>query len=814
GMVRRPPPESVDSYDDLKEAFLANFRQHKKCIKDPVEIHHIKQREGESTKDFVESRDVKGAPEVMRISGFMHGITNPKLIRRLHDKIPKSVDEMMRITTFLLRGEVAADNQEQKKSLTPLRSPSPYNETIGRPGVMKIQAVPSTAHEMLKFHVEGGILTLKSSKIIPIECAVVIRPEGQPLSVKQTVEERIKVAINPEYPERTIMIGSTLLEEGRDKLFRQKKRRQAVNMNQAIQEEVEKLVDVGIMKEVHYRSWLPNPVMVKKHDGSWRMCVDFKELNKACPKDGYPLLKIDWKVESLCGFPFKCFLDAYKGYHQIKMEKEDKEKTAFITSQGIFCYSKMPFCLRNAGATYQRLVDKEFHKKIGKILEQAFEKILQSTPDYSGHGPTHKANFIVERPKENSPNTLMEVEEELSEPWILFTDGSFEETNNEAKYEALIAGLRIAEQMRVKNLQANVDSRLMANQEVHYRSWLSNPVMVKKHDGSWRMCVDFKELNKACPKDGYPLLKIDWKVESLCGFPFKCFLDAHKGYHQIKMEKEDEEKTAFITSQGIICYSKMPFCLRNAGATYQRLVDKAFHKKIGKILESCLEGSRSQLHINEKNCLDTGPCQQAFEKILQSTPDYSGHGPTHKANFIVERLEENSPNTLMEVEEELSEPWILFTDGSSYMDGFRAGLILTNLEGTEFTYALRFRFEETNNEAKYEALIAGLRIAEQMGVKNLQANVDLRLMANQDLSPEGPGKVKFLIVAIDYFTKWIEVKPVVTITSNQVKNFMWDNIVCKFGLQEKVSLITENSFGTTHSKTGAKSYVSTNISLP
>ncbi|GJV52527.1 retrovirus-related pol polyprotein from transposon TNT 1-94 [Tanacetum coccineum] len=123
------------------------------------------------------------------------------------------------------------------------------------------------------------------------------------------------------------------------------------------------------MKEVHYHDWLSNPVMVKKHDDSWRMCVDFKDLNKACPKDGYPLPEIDWKVESLCGFPFKCFLDAYKGYHQIQMAKEDEEKTAFITSQGIFCYTKMPFGLRNAGATYQRLVDKAFHKQIGRNLE-------------------------------------------------------------------------------------------------------------------------------------------------------------------------------------------------------------------------------------------------------------------------------------------------------------------------------------------------------------------------------------------------------------------------------------------------------------
>ncbi|GKE42970.1 hypothetical protein Tco_1470254, partial [Tanacetum coccineum] len=93
----------------------------KKCIKDPVEIYHIKQREGESTEDFVrrfkiESRDVKGAPEVMRISGFMHGIINRELIKRVHDKILKSVDDMMKITTVFLRGEVAAGNQERKKA--------------------------------------------------------------------------------------------------------------------------------------------------------------------------------------------------------------------------------------------------------------------------------------------------------------------------------------------------------------------------------------------------------------------------------------------------------------------------------------------------------------------------------------------------------------------------------------------------------------------------------------------------------------------------------------------------------------------------
>ncbi|GKC32406.1 reverse transcriptase domain-containing protein [Tanacetum coccineum] len=101
------------------------------------------------------------------------------------------------------------------------------------------------------------------------------------------------------------------------------------------------------------------------------------------------------------------------------------------------------------------------------------------------------------------------------------------------------------------------------------------------------------------------------------------------------------------------------------------------------------------------------------------------------AYFIMERPEDDPLDTPMEAEEELPDPWTLFTDRSSCVDGFGAGLILTNPERAEFIYDLRFRFNATNNKAEYEALIAGLRITEQMGIKNLQANVDSRLVANQ-----------------------------------------------------------------------------------
>ncbi|GKB57121.1 hypothetical protein Tco_0913307 [Tanacetum coccineum] len=94
----------------------------------------------------------------------------------------------------------------------------------------------------------------------------------------------------------------------------QKKRIIARERSEAITAEVSKLVEARILKAVFFPKWVSNPVMVKKSDGTWRMCIDFTSLNKACPKDSYPLPDIDHKIESLEGFKLKCFLDAYKGY--------------------------------------------------------------------------------------------------------------------------------------------------------------------------------------------------------------------------------------------------------------------------------------------------------------------------------------------------------------------------------------------------------------------------------------------------------------------------------------------------------------------
>ncbi|XP_042942693.1 uncharacterized protein LOC122276864 [Carya illinoinensis] len=172
------------------------------------------------------------------------------------------------------------------------------------------------------------------------------------------------------------------------KVVRQKRRTFSAEKYAAINEEVERLLAAGFIREAHYPEWLSNIVIVKKANEKWRICVDFIDLNKNCSKDSFPLPRIDAIVDATSGHHMLSFMDAYSGYNQIRMNTVDEEKTSFITDRGLYCYQVMPFGLKNVGATYQRLVNRMFREQIGKSMESGkflgfivSERGIETSPD-------------------------------------------------------------------------------------------------------------------------------------------------------------------------------------------------------------------------------------------------------------------------------------------------------------------------------------------------------------------------------------------------------------------------------------------------
>jgi hypothetical protein len=125
---------------------------------------------------------------------------------------------------------------------------------------------------------------------------------------------------------------------------------------EASKDEVQRLLDKGFIREVTYPQWLVNVVMLRKKNGKWRMCMDFIDLNKCCPKDDFPLARIDKIVDSTTSYEMMALLDCFFGYHQIWLRKEDEEETSFITPFGTFCYLRMPEGLRNVEPTFCRMM--------------------------------------------------------------------------------------------------------------------------------------------------------------------------------------------------------------------------------------------------------------------------------------------------------------------------------------------------------------------------------------------------------------------------------------------------------------------------
>ncbi|XP_074560387.1 uncharacterized protein LOC141816515 [Curcuma longa] len=294
-------------------------------------------------------------------------------------------------------------------------APSAYNVILGRPTLSAFSAVVSTYHQKMKFPAGDQVREARGDQLASRKCYVdMVRTEAKKSrkiqgdsihSVQEApsatnLEEKEALQVCPDRPETAIHIATDLPPELKECLgaclywnqdvftwstedltgvsptvavhrlnvlpdsrpVKHKRRHFGSEQNKVIREEVQKLLKAGHIKEVRFPTWLSNVVLVPKPNNKWRVCVDFRDLNKACPKDCYPLPRIDQLVDSTAGFEYICMLDVYQGYHQIPLDVTDQDKVSFITADGTFCYTVIPFGLKNAGATYQRLMDRVFQQ--------------------------------------------------------------------------------------------------------------------------------------------------------------------------------------------------------------------------------------------------------------------------------------------------------------------------------------------------------------------------------------------------------------------------------------------------------------------
>ncbi|KAL0458116.1 UNVERIFIED_CONTAM: Polyprotein P3 [Sesamum latifolium] len=382
----------------------------------------------------------------------------------------------------------------------------------------------------------------------------------------------------------------------------------------------------GHIEEIQFPEWLSNVVLVPKPGGKWRMCIDFRDLNKACPKDFYPLPRIDQLVDSTSGCELLSMMDASQGYHQIMLDPEDRKKVSFITSEGTFCYVAMPFGLKNAGATYQRLVDKIFRPQIGRNVEVYVDDMLVKSKKAEDHTKDLEETFSVLR--------------------------KYKLKLNPAKCAFGVQGGRFLGFM------------------VTQRGIEANPLKIKA-------IIDMKA--PTCINEAPPASKALAR-----GYPVPILVSHPQVVSSVLVREEGGKQLP------IYYVSKV---LNGAEGRYTPI------EKVALALVVTARRLRPYFLSHPIGVRTNTPLKQTLGK-----PDTSGR---------------------------LEQIWLLHVDGSSTTQGSGAGIVITTPQGEDLEFAIKFGFKASNNEAEYEALVIGMRMAHETGARRLLAYSDSQLIVKQ-----------------------------------------------------------------------------------
>lgn len=495
---------------------------------------------------------------------------------------------------------------------------------------------------------------------------------------------------------------------------KQKKRNLGPVRSKAADEEVKKLLDAGFIRECQYPEWVANVVLVPKPNGTWRMCVDYTDLNKACPKDPFPLPKIDNLVDVTAGHQLMSFVDAFSGFHQIPMKPEDQDKTAFVTDNGLYCYKVMPFGLRNAPATFQRLVKTVFFKQLGRNVEAYIDDMIIKSKLLGDHSSDLRETF----------ETLRHFQMKLNPKKCVFgvTAGKFlgflvDERGIEANPDKVKAVLDMSSPRNVKDVQKLTGCLAALGRFLSKSGDKCQPFFktIKKNAKfEWT-----PEAEEALVKIKEHLHTLPRLVSPRLGETLYLYLAAsnHAVSTVLVAEREGVQLPIYFISH----------VLQNAEIRYPT------PEKFGLALLKASQKLKAYFAAHRIVVYTDQPIKDSLTRLessgrmLKWAIWLNGYDINYEprraikgqalADFIVEL-------TKPPQQEGLTNVWKLLVDGSATQDGCGAGIQCRSPEGDIYEYAMKFNFQTTNNEAEYEALIAGIKMCKAAGARRIEAMSD------------------------------------------------------------------------------------------
>jgi hypothetical protein len=532
-------------------------------------------------------------------------------------------------------------------------------------------------------------------------------------------------------------VSRTIIEHGLgiDPSVRPKKqrlRKMSDEKTEAAKAEVYRLLEANFIKPIAYPTWLGNVVMVQKKSGKWRMCIDFTSLNKAYPKDNFPLPQIDKIVDSAARCEVMPLLDCFSGYHQIYMKEEDKASTSFITPFGTYCFIRMPEGLKNARSTFSRLTNTVLESQVGRNIFIYVDDIVVASKNKEDHltdlAETF-ANMRDTRLRLNPEKCIFGVRQGKILGYLVSHRGI---EANPTKIQAII---NMTPPQSTRDVQRLTGRLATLNRFISKSAERSLPFLKTLHgakDFTWgpEQAAAFASLKQhlsdlailTSPDPSLPLLLY------ITTSPYAVSVAL--------VQEQDREGT---TRQCPIYYVSEVLTTSKCNMTELEKISYAVvmaSRKLCHYFESFKVRVTSDRRLGE---LFRNP--EASVRIAKWAAELSRYHITFEpriaiksqvlADFIVDWI-----GVTRQQEEPPEKVWTIHYDGTWCHAGAGAAAIITSPTGVKHRYAacLRFASESdrcTNNIAEYEAVILGLRKLRALGVTTCIVKTDSKVVVGQ-----------------------------------------------------------------------------------